>query len=91
MSLIVDIKKRLSNFDLDLQFETSDGGVFAILGASGSGKSMALKCIAGIEKPDSGYIELDGKVFMILKIILILSLKKEMLDFYFKIMHCFQT
>ena len=63
MSLIVDIKKRLSNFDLDLQFETSDGGVFAILGASGSGKSMALKCIAGIEKPDSGYIELDGKVF----------------------------
>ena len=63
MSLIVDIKKRLSNFDLDLQFETSGGGVFAILGASGSGKSMALKCIAGIEKPDKGYIEVDGKVF----------------------------
>ncbi|MEI0531268.1 ATP-binding cassette domain-containing protein [Brachyspira pilosicoli] len=63
MSLIVDIKKRLSNFDLDLQFEASGGGVFAILGASGSGKSMALKCIAGIEKPDSGYIELDGKIF----------------------------
>ena len=63
MSLIVDIKKRLSNFDLDLKFETSGGGVFAILGASGSGKSMALKCIAGIEKPDSGYIEVDGKVF----------------------------
>ena len=63
MSLIVDIKKRLSNFDLDLKFETSGGGVFAILGASGSGKSMALKCIAGIEKPDKGYIEVDGKVF----------------------------
>ena len=63
MSLIVDIKKRLSNFDLDLQFEASGGVVFAILGASGSGKSMALKCISGIEKPDSGYIELDGKVF----------------------------
>ena len=63
MSLIVDIKKRLSNFCLDLQFEASGGGVFAILGASGSGKSMALKCIAGIENPDSGYIELDGKVF----------------------------
>ncbi|PCG19503.1 ATP-binding cassette domain-containing protein [Brachyspira sp. G79] len=62
MSLIVDIKKKLSNFNLDLQFKVK-GGVFSILGASGSGKSMTLKCIAGIENPDSGYIELDGKVF----------------------------
>lgn len=62
MGLIVDIKKKLSNFDLDLQFEVKEG-VFSILGASGSGKSMALKCIAGIEKPDSGYIELNGNVF----------------------------
>lgn len=35
----------------------------AILGASGCGKSMTLKCIAGIETPDEGYIELDGRVF----------------------------
>ena len=62
MGLIVDIKKKLSNFDLDLQFEVKSG-VFSILGASGSGKSMALKCIAGIEKPDSGYIECNGNVF----------------------------
>ena len=33
-----------------------------ILGASGCGKSMTLKCIAGIEKPDEGRIVLDGKV-----------------------------
>ncbi|MDR1128675.1 MAG: ATP-binding cassette domain-containing protein [Treponema sp.] len=33
-----------------------------ILGASGSGKSMTLKCIAGIEKPDEGRIELNGRV-----------------------------
>ncbi|MDR1587841.1 MAG: ATP-binding cassette domain-containing protein [Treponema sp.] len=33
-----------------------------ILGASGSGKSMTLKCIAGIERPDEGRIELNGRV-----------------------------
>ncbi len=59
MSLFVDIKKRLGDFTLDVQFETS-GGVLGILGASGCGKSMTLKCIAGIEKPDSGRIVLDG-------------------------------
>lgn len=59
MSLFVDIKKRLGGFVLDVQFET-DGGVTGILGASGCGKSMTLKCIAGIEKPDSGRIVLDG-------------------------------
>lgn len=33
-----------------------------ILGASGCGKSMTLKCVAGIEKPDQGRIVLNGKV-----------------------------
>ena len=40
-----------------------DGGVFAILGASGCGKSMTLRCIAGIVKPDKGKIISNGKVF----------------------------
>lgn len=59
MSLSVDIEKRLGDFHLCASFET-DGGVLGILGASGCGKSMTLKCIAGIETPDSGRIVLDG-------------------------------
>jgi molybdate transport system ATP-binding protein len=55
------IKKQLPGFNLDVEFEAGNE-VLALLGASGCGKSMTLKCIAGIEKPDSGYIELDGKV-----------------------------
>ena len=61
MSLIVDIKKRLGSFSLSAQLEAGDG-VTGILGSSGCGKSMTLKCIAGIERPDSGHIELDGVV-----------------------------
>lgn len=60
MSLSVDIEKRLGEFHLRARFETR-GGVLGLLGASGCGKSMTLKCIAGIEKPDRGHIILDGK------------------------------
>ncbi|MDR2864594.1 MAG: ATP-binding cassette domain-containing protein [Spirochaetaceae bacterium] len=61
MSLTVRIKKKLSNdFVLDIEFETHNNICLGILGASGAGKSMILKCIAGIEKPDEGFISLDG-------------------------------
>ncbi len=61
MALYVDIEKRCGDFHLKVSFETA-GEVFAILGASGCGKSMTLKCIAGIEKPDRGIIRLDDRV-----------------------------
>ncbi len=61
MSLSVRIKKGLGSFMLDVNFQ-ADNGITCLLGASGCGKSMTLKCIAGIERPDEGYIELDGRV-----------------------------
>lgn len=61
MSLSVNVEKTLGNFHLRANFETEDG-ILALLGASGCGKSMTLKCIAGIVKPDKGRIELDGRV-----------------------------
>ena len=59
MALLVDIEKTLGSFHLRMQFETGNQ-VLALLGASGCGKSMTLKCIAGIETPDRGRIVLDG-------------------------------
>ena len=59
--LSVDIDKRLGAFTLRVAFEARDG-VTALLGASGSGKSMTCRCIAGIERPDHGRIVLDGRV-----------------------------
>ncbi len=61
MSLVVDIKKTLDSFSLEVAFE-ADNERMALLGTSGSGKSMTLKCIAGIEKPASGKIVLDGQI-----------------------------
>lgn len=61
MSLIVHIRKNYKNFNLEMDFETS-GETMGILGPSGCGKSMTLQCIAGLITPDSGYIELNGRV-----------------------------
>jgi molybdate transport system ATP-binding protein len=61
MSLIVEIKKSLGQFLLDVSFQT-EREILALLGASGCGKSLTLKCIAGIDTPDEGYIELNGRV-----------------------------
>lgn len=60
MSLSVDIEKRLGNFLLKVSFH-AENEVLSLLGASGCGKSMTLKCIAGIETPDRGKIILDGR------------------------------
>ena len=61
MSLEVNIEKKLDGFTLRAAF--SAGNIpTALLGASGCGKSMTLRCIAGIVKPDKGRIVLDGRV-----------------------------
>lgn len=60
MSLVVDIEKKLGSFLLRSKFETGSG-TMALLGASGCGKSVTLKCIAGIMTPDKGRIVLDGE------------------------------
>ena len=62
MSLFVDIEKNLGGFRLSMKLQAEEE-VLALLGASGCGKSMTLKCIAGIERPDRGRIEVDGVTF----------------------------
>lgn len=59
MTILVDIKKNLGNFKLNVLFEARDE-ILALLGASGCGKSMTLKCITGIVKPDEGVIVVNG-------------------------------
>lgn len=61
MAITVHIRKQLKDFELKVDFDL-ESGCMGLLGASGCGKSMTLKCIAGIETPDSGRITLNGRV-----------------------------
>ncbi len=62
MSLEVDIKKSFPSFTLDVAFSAEDE-TLGFLGASGCGKSLTMRCIAGIETPDEGRIVVNGTVF----------------------------
>ncbi len=59
--LYAEFEKKLDLFTLKVKIE-AENGISALFGASGAGKSMTLKCIAGIEKPDRGVIRLGDKV-----------------------------
>ncbi len=59
--LLVDIEKQLANFTLSTAF-TAQQETLGILGGSGSGKSMTLRCIAGVETPTQGRIVLNGQI-----------------------------
>ncbi len=59
--LFVNLKKQLPGFTLDAQLE-ANGQPLGLLGTSGSGKSMTLRCIAGLDSPNQGRIVLNGRV-----------------------------
>lgn len=61
MRINIDIKKKLEDFSIDIQIK-SDSRRIGILGASGCGKSMTLKMIAGIETPGEGHIRIGERV-----------------------------
>lgn len=58
--LLVDIEKQLANFTLKTAFSLHQETV-GLLGGSGSGKSMTLRCIAGVETPSQGRIIVNGQ------------------------------
>lgn len=67
MRITVDIRKDFAStsrdFHLDASFAAS-GNRVVLFGSSGSGKTLTLRAIAGLMRPDSGSISLDGKVLL---------------------------
>lgn len=62
MSLSVSIKKHFPAFTLGVNIEAGNE-TLGWLGESGCGKSLTMRCIAGIETPDEGKIVVNGKTF----------------------------
>jgi molybdate transport system ATP-binding protein len=58
--LKAEIIKERREFTISVSLKLEEGSSLGLFGASGAGKSTILACIAGIEEPDDGYIELDG-------------------------------
>ena len=83
MALSVHIKKKLKDFELAVDFDM-DEGIVGFLGSSGCGKSMTLKCIAGIETPDEGRIVLDDEVLFDKKLGINLSPQKRKVGYLFQ-------
>jgi molybdate transport system ATP-binding protein len=65
MRITVDIKKAYHaasrDFHLESTFAATDNRV-VLFGPSGSGKTLTLRALAGLMRPDSGFISLDGRV-----------------------------
>lgn len=54
---------RFDNFALDLDM-SAGAGITALFGRSGAGKSTIINAVAGLLKPDAGYLEMDGEPLM---------------------------
>lgn len=83
MDFLVDIKKKLYGFQLDVKLNSQEE-VIGILGASGSGKSMLLRCIAGLVRPDEGRIVINGKIFFDSEKKINLSMRERKVGFLFQ-------
>lgn len=59
----VAVALKVGAFNLDVAFKNGQG-VTALFGQSGSGKSLTLALIAGLMRPDKGYVRLNGKILV---------------------------
>jgi molybdate transport system ATP-binding protein len=57
----LDFRMRAGNFALDVKLAAPDGGVLALFGRSGAGKTSIVRAIAGLARPHEGSIEIGGR------------------------------
>ncbi len=52
----------------DVSFSVQPGCTYGVIGRNGSGKSTALKCVAGITKPTSGTVTVNGRISALIEL-----------------------
>ncbi|WAB96201.1 molybdenum ABC transporter ATP-binding protein [Pseudomonas putida] len=62
-SIVARIKLARDDFTLDVDLQLPGRGISALFGHSGSGKTSCLRCLAGLERAASAYIEVNGEVW----------------------------
>ena len=63
MGLDVRIKKRLKDFELNIAFSCENGRLLAIVGPSGAGKTITIRTLAGLHRPDRGLITCNDETW----------------------------
>ena len=58
--LDINIQRQQGNFSIDTAFQSPKGGVTALFGHSGAGKTSVISMVAGLTHPDKGHIVIDG-------------------------------
>jgi len=59
--LSVELRKRLRDYELEVAFEVAPGRCHVLIGPTACGKTMTLRMIAGLERPDAGRVSLNGQ------------------------------
>ena len=62
MTLDIAITQSLGAFALDVAFRSEGRGITALFGPSGAGKTSIVRAIAGLKRPDTGRIDIDGEL-----------------------------
>lgn len=60
-ALDVDVTRTIGEFDLDVAFAV-EAGISVLFGPSGAGKSLTLSLIAGLLRPDTGTVAINGRL-----------------------------
>ncbi len=81
--LQTEILKKYPGISIDVAF-SFDNGILVLFGASGSGKTTILNCVAGLQKPDSGFISLNGRTFFSSRDHINLPVRKRNIGYVFQ-------
>ncbi len=64
--LTLNIRKRFANgvaIEAEMSLDLDQAPVSVLFGPSGAGKTTLLRCLAGLERPDQGFIRYDGETW----------------------------